>query len=292
MTQTRQPRPCGCPELGSALALSRRRFLAGVAAGTGALTATTMFGDSFRQVSYGATRGGNVLVVLSLRGGSDGLSMVVPRSSTDHDRLRQLRPGIAVPKASLLGADPDFGLHPEFAPLLPMWENGTFGAVHAVGLPAPNRSHFDAMAAIEDADPGTSARVGWINRTIGLDATAQPETAVQLGSTLLPTVAGRPRARDRGARGARPESDHPRQRHGGPAGVPGGDVGARGRAARDEHAQHPGHGRAAGTTGGVGGRRCPGRFLGALRGLPGRPACARCWRTRPPSSAPMSAPAS
>ena len=187
MTQTREPRPCGCPELGSALALSRRRFLAGVAAGTGALTATTMFGDSFRQVSYGATRGGNVLVVLSLRGGSDGLSMVVPRSSTDHDRLRQLRPGIALPTASLLGADPVFGLHPEFAPLLPMWQNGSFGAVHAVGLPAPNRSHFDAMAAIEDADPGTSARVGWINRTIGLDATAQPETAVQLGSTLLPT---------------------------------------------------------------------------------------------------------
>lgn len=187
MTQTPDPRPCGRPELGSALALSRRRFLVGVAAGAGALSATTMFGDSFRQVSYGATTGGNVLVVLSLRGGSDGLSMVVPRSSTDHDRLRQLRPGIALPTASLLGADPAFGLHPEFAPLLPMWQNGSFGAVHAVGLPAPNRSHFDAMAAIEDADPGTSARVGWINRTIGLDATAQPETAVQLGSTLLPT---------------------------------------------------------------------------------------------------------
>ena len=186
MTQTREATGCGCPELGRAV-LSRRRFLAATAAATGATTVGTLFGDSFRQVSYGAALGANVLVVLSLRGGSDGLSLVVPRSSADHDRLRRLRPGIAVPAGSLLGSDPRFGLHPEFAPLLPMWENKTFGAVHAVGLPAPNRSHFDAMAAIEDADPGTSARVGWINRTIGLDGSAQPETAVQLGSTLLPT---------------------------------------------------------------------------------------------------------
>jgi uncharacterized protein (DUF1501 family) len=176
-------RPCGCPDF----ALSRRRFLAAAAAGTGALAAGTLFGDAYRQVTYGATRGGNVVVVLSLRGGCDGLSMVVPRLAADHDRLRQLRPGIVVPRGGLLGADPVFGLHPEFAPLLPMWQAGTFGAVHAVGLPAPNRSHFAAMAAIEDADPGTTARVGWINRTIGIDAASRPEAAVQLGSTLLPT---------------------------------------------------------------------------------------------------------
>jgi len=56
--------PCGCPDF----TLSRRRFLATTAAGAGALTAGQLFGDAFRQVAYGAAPGGNVVVVLSLRG--------------------------------------------------------------------------------------------------------------------------------------------------------------------------------------------------------------------------------
>jgi uncharacterized protein (DUF1501 family) len=174
---------CGCPDF----TMSRRRLLATAAAGAGVMSAGQLFGDAWRQVAYGAEPGGNVVVVLSLRGGSDGLSMVVPRGA-DHALLTGFRPGIVVPEASLVGGDTNFGLHPSFAPLLPMWDAGTFGAVHAVGLPAPNRSHFDAMIEVEDADPGSSARVGWINRVVGLDASAQPEGAVQLGSALLPTA--------------------------------------------------------------------------------------------------------
>jgi uncharacterized protein (DUF1501 family) len=173
--------PCGCPDF----TLGRRRFLATAAAGAGALTAGQLFGDAFRQVAYGAAPGGNVVVVLSLRGGADGLSMVVPRGA-DHDLLTAARPGIVVPETALIGGDTNFGLHPAFAPLLPMWQAGTFGAVQAVGLPAPNRSHFEAMIDVEDADPGSSARVGWINRVVGLEAAADPETAVQVGSSLLP----------------------------------------------------------------------------------------------------------
>src|SRR5205085_6359945 len=46
---------------------------------------------------------------------------------------------------------------------------------------------FDAMEVLEDANPGSSARSGWINRMIGLDSAAMPENAVQVGSCLLPT---------------------------------------------------------------------------------------------------------
>ena len=38
-----------------------------------------------------------MLVVLSLRGGSDGLSLVVPRGA-DHDVLAAYRPAISVPE--------------------------------------------------------------------------------------------------------------------------------------------------------------------------------------------------
>ena len=37
-------------------------------------------------------------------------------------------------------------------------------AVHATGLPAPNRSHFSAMEEVEDADPGSDRRA-WAGST-------------------------------------------------------------------------------------------------------------------------------
>src|SRR6478735_6758134 len=125
-------RPCGCPDF----TLSRRRFLTAAAAGAGVMTAGRLFGEAFRQVSYGAEPGGNVLVVLSLRGGSDGLSLVVPKFAEDQAALDVLRPSIGVPTASLVGGDEGFGLHPALDPLVAMWDAKTFGAVHAVGLPA------------------------------------------------------------------------------------------------------------------------------------------------------------
>ncbi|MEV0130668.1 hypothetical protein AB0H83_19665 [Dactylosporangium sp. NPDC050688] len=74
---------------------------------------------------------GDTVVVLSLRGGFDGLSAVVPIGDPDYYTAR---PTIAVPKGSVIAGDGTFGLHPAFAPLLARWNAGTFGAVHAVGL--------------------------------------------------------------------------------------------------------------------------------------------------------------
>lgn len=172
---------CGCPDF----TLSRRRLLATAAAGAGTLAGASLFGDAFRQVAYGATTGGNVVVVLSLRGGSDGLSIVVPKGAADQAALNSLRPDLAIDPLNLAAfADPNFGFHPALAPLQSMWDNGKFGAVHAVGLPMSNRSHFDAMIEMEDADPGSSARVGWINRMVG--ASALPEEHMALGSSMVP----------------------------------------------------------------------------------------------------------
>ena len=163
--------------------LSRRRFLAGATALIGGAAVSGMIGDIFTQTAYGAP-GGNTLVVLSLRGGSDGLSMIVPHGDPGYAKAR---PTLAVPTKTLLAKDSMFGLHPEFEPVLSLWNEGRFGAVQAVGLPAPNRSHFAAMEAVEDADPGSSARIGWLNRMIGLSPEDVPQEGMQLGSTILPT---------------------------------------------------------------------------------------------------------
>ncbi len=170
---------CSCPDFTS----TRRSLLRTAAlAGAGAVT-TTLFGDTFRQTAYGATDG-NVMVVLSLRGGCDTLSLVVPHSEAMYG---QLRPATAIPTGALICRDASFGLHPGFQALKPMWDNGTFGAVLATGLPVPNRSHFDAIEEIEDADLASDQRTGWINRLIGLDTLRTPLEAVSVGSGILPT---------------------------------------------------------------------------------------------------------
>jgi uncharacterized protein (DUF1501 family) len=63
-----------------------------------------------------------------------------------------------------------------------------FAAVQAVGHKVPDRSHFSAMEAVEDAQPGSKERRGWINRAIGLDQGASPTEAVQFGTSIIPTA--------------------------------------------------------------------------------------------------------
>lgn len=164
--------------------LTRRGLFRGLAGATAAVTTTTAIGGAFMSTSYAATPSAPaVLVVLSMRGAVDGMSLVVPHADPVYYAAR---PRIAVPSSKLLAKDAFFGLHPDLAPLLPWWNAGSMAAVHATGLPAPNRSHFAAIEAVEDADPGSAARIGWLNRLIGRDSVDDPLQAVQLGDSVLP----------------------------------------------------------------------------------------------------------
>jgi uncharacterized protein (DUF1501 family) len=158
---------------------SRRGFLRGSLAIGGATAMTVAHGTAFTETSYAASGvADRVLVVLSMRGACDGLSLVVPHA----DRVYyDARPRIAVPSDQLLVKDGFFGLHPALAPLLPLWNAGKMAAVHATGLPVPNRSHFSAMEEVEDADPGSKARIGWLNRLVGRDGAGSPLEAIQMG---------------------------------------------------------------------------------------------------------------
>src|ERR671921_121039 len=159
-----------CAEFLRASTFSRRRLLGGLAAAGATSVTTTLFGEAVQQASFGAATGGNVMVVLSLRGGIDGLGMVVPHGDPAYYAAR---PTIAVPKASLVAPDPMFGLHPQMSPLSWLWKSGELAAVQAVGMTGnPSRSHFAAMEAIEDAAPGSSLRQGWVNRMVGLGGDA------------------------------------------------------------------------------------------------------------------------
>jgi uncharacterized protein (DUF1501 family) len=179
MTQTQTAEPC-CPEFAG---MSRR----GVLRGALALGGATFLVDSATVSASAAslTPAAAVLVVLSLRGGADGMSLVVPHGDQGY---YDARPTIAIPKDKLLVADSMFGLHPQLAPLTDMWNAKQIAAVHATGLTTANRSHFSAMEEVEEAHPGSSKRVGWLNRLVGAASSHHnPLQGVGVGGGTPPT---------------------------------------------------------------------------------------------------------
>ena len=173
--------------------MTRRGFL-GRAAAVGAAGALTgLVGDTLAtRLAFAAPAyTGDTVVVLSLRGGFDGMSVVVP---TGDPGYLQARPSIGIGADRLVGRDPSgfFGLHPALAPLVPFWENGQFAAVHAVGQQDPTRSHFAALEEMERAAPGTSLRTGWIDRMLGVRGSSTVWGGVALGGPLAPQALGGP----------------------------------------------------------------------------------------------------
>lgn len=193
-TDLRIVRPCGCPEGEEQSAgLSRRSLLRRMAT-AGALGAAITVAEGFSpsaRYAFAARRTtytGDVLVVLSLRGGFDGLNAIVPIGDPEYALAR---PGIGIKPGALIPAGGIFGLHPALKPLKKFWDAGTFGAVHAVGQPSPSRSHFSAMEELERAAPGSTLRSGWLDRTVGLRPAGTVFQAAQVGSTqVAPALAG------------------------------------------------------------------------------------------------------
>jgi uncharacterized protein (DUF1501 family) len=187
MTTTPTDGCAACAEGSRFLSMSRRGFLT-LAGAAGLVTATTIGGarvgflDPAARAAGGAAT--DVLVVLSLRGGIDGLSVVVPAAAPE---LPGLRPTIQIPTSQLKQVDQTFGLHPALSPLFGLWDNGSLAAVQAVGMGRPNRSHFDAMDEMERADPRSALRTGWIDRTIGVIGDDSTFGVTVMGTTTLPT---------------------------------------------------------------------------------------------------------
>jgi uncharacterized protein (DUF1501 family) len=176
---TSSPTDACCPEFAR---MGRRSLLRGALALGGT---TFMVGSATVSASAAApTSAAAVLVVLSLRGGADGMSLVVPHGDAGYYAAR---PTIGVPKAQLLGADSMFGLHPELAPLMSLWDGGQLAAIHATGLTVANRSHFSAMEEVEEAHPGSSRRIGWLNRLVGTHTTGSPLQGVGVVAGPPPT---------------------------------------------------------------------------------------------------------
>ncbi|HEY9712694.1 MAG TPA: hypothetical protein V6C72_04450, partial [Chroococcales cyanobacterium] len=133
------------------------------------------------------------LICIFLRGGVDGLNVVVPYGDPNY---YSIRPTIAVaPPGREFGAldlDGHFGLNPALNPLMPFWSEKSLAFVHSSGSPDPTRSHFDAQDYMETGLPGSkSASTGWLNRLVSsLPASTSPVKALSIGPVLPRILAG------------------------------------------------------------------------------------------------------
>jgi uncharacterized protein (DUF1501 family) len=136
-------------------------------------------------------RDGNILVVLQLAGGNDGLNTVIPMGN---DEYRKSRPTIGVPEASILKLDPHTGLHPSLSGLASAYQEGHLAVVQGVGYPNPNRSHFRSTEIWATAvDSNKSSNTGWIGRYFdnacsGCDASVGIAMASQMPQALTASV--------------------------------------------------------------------------------------------------------
>ena len=158
----------------------QRRHLFQAAAAAG-LAWTAVGRSAFAATQAGQPLPGNKrLIVVFLRGAVDGLSVVVPYSEGAYAQARSsialARPG---QDGGVLDLDGHFGLNPNLAPLMPLWQSGRLAFVQASGSPDPTRSHFDAQDYMESGTPGRKGTPdGWLNRLLG----AEPPVIVQPGA--------------------------------------------------------------------------------------------------------------
>jgi uncharacterized protein (DUF1501 family) len=128
----------------------------------------------------------NVLVVIQLAGGNDGLNTVVPYSD---DAYHRARPVIGIDPKTVLRIDDRIGLNPALAGLDDLFKQGQVALIQGVGYPNPNRSHFEATEIWETASPDRPQQYGWIGRYLDRryptgTKPPSPFETVALGDTL------------------------------------------------------------------------------------------------------------
>lgn len=164
----------------------------------------------------------DLLVFVFVRGGMDGLNVVIPHNTSSADRAdyyNRLRPTLGIPAPNSSAArkaidlDGKFALHPDVARgaagvnvpnqtahdtggFYELFTRGDLAIVHACGSPDVTGSHFDTELFVDQA--GTHYSSGWLARYLQAIATPQdalvvapqpgvpPSLAEWYGSTAIP----------------------------------------------------------------------------------------------------------
>ena len=142
-------------------AVSRRGLLGGALALAGA---TTMVGGAVVTASPArAASAASVLVVVSLRGGADGLSLVVPHADPDYYAAR---PGIAIPPTGCWSRTACSGCTRRWPPSCRCGRPARSRRSTPPGCPWPTGRTSPPWRRSRTPTPAPGERVGWLNRLV------------------------------------------------------------------------------------------------------------------------------
>ena len=164
--------------------MRRREFMRLAAAGA-AVAAAPRWARAGSAAGYN-----NLLIVVELKGGNDGLNTVVPYADAEY---YSLRPRIAVGRDQLLQLDARTGLHPELLPLMAMWKTRELAVVQGIGYPSANLSHFRSIEIWDTASKSTEYLAdGWLTRAFAQSPVPKSYAAdgVVIGSNEMGPLAG------------------------------------------------------------------------------------------------------
>src|SRR3982075_2547990 len=174
--------------------LKRRDFLkAGLVFGAGAAGLAAGYAavpDAFARAVYAAKKEGvandNILVMIQLAGGNDGLRTVVPLADPALHDLRPKLSGSMVSQA--LPLNTQWGLNHNLGAIKGLWDKGKVAIVQGVGYPNPTFSHFESIRIWETGDPTRRQVDGWLGRTLATayDSNGHPLTGCACGTTNVP----------------------------------------------------------------------------------------------------------
>jgi len=110
-----------------------------------------------------STKKDNVLAVLSLSGGNDGLNTIIPYNS---GLYRDYRPTLSIAENQVIPLNDELGLHPTMAPLKRFWDAGKLAIFLGIGYPSPSYSHFRSMDIWHTCEPDKVGVEGWLGQVI------------------------------------------------------------------------------------------------------------------------------
>jgi len=170
---------------------SRRDFLRLGGRTISTLGAAAAFGKAGLMTARAQSAGNyQALVCIFLFGGNDANNMLVPNDTATYANYQKIRQNLALPQSSLVtihdpATNADYGLHPSFAPIAPLYNSskrlallanvgslvqpvprGSNGMPELTSVPLPVNlySHADQQSAWQNGVPQGGATTGWSGR--------------------------------------------------------------------------------------------------------------------------------
>lgn len=148
---------------------SRRQFLRSSIGGATAIGIGSHIPACFTHGAENSERAReNILVVVQMSGGNDGLNTLIPFADPDY---KAARPKLGFSADEVLKCTDSLGFHPSMSGLHELLESGSLAVLQGVGYDDPNRSHFESMDIWHTCKRKQESRPdGWLGRYLDTQA--------------------------------------------------------------------------------------------------------------------------